>query len=152
MMPRTPQPALKDHEMNAAEVTATIGRPQPAMQSNLHPSTLHQSKARAEVRIRSVTGFDSGEGGFPRRLNDQCRQALRNGAESLACAGLSMQDVVQVTYLMQDADAFPTCFALLRHAFGDARPGATLRLVGGFDEPDMQIELELVARRGPTVR
>lgn len=122
--------------MIGAELSATIERRQPR---GRHP----------EVCIRSVTGFDHEQGRFPSCFSDQCRQALRNGAESLASAGLSMQDVVRVTYLLRDADAFPACFPLLRNAFGDARPGATLRLVYGFDVPDVQIELELVACREP---
>ncbi|MCQ8239439.1 Rid family hydrolase [Rhizosaccharibacter radicis] len=99
-----------------------------------------------EVRIRRVTGFDRRRGGFPSRLSEQCRQALMNGSDSLAAAGLSMQDVVRVVYLVRDADAFPACFPLLRDAFGDARPAATLRLVCDFDVPDVKIELELIAR------
>jgi len=101
---------------------------------------------RQEVRVRRVTGFDRRQGGFSRRLSEQCRQALMNGAQSLEAAGLSMSDVVRVVYLVQDADAFPACFPLLRHAFGDARPALTLRLVGGFDTPGIKIELELFAR------
>ena len=116
------------------------------------PATIERRQFRnhmPEVRVRAVTGYDRGQGRMPRRLSEQCRHALRNGAESLASAGLSMQDVVRVTYLVHDADAFPACFPLLRDAFGTARPGATLRLVGGFDVPGVQIELELVARREP---
>lgn len=101
---------------------------------------------RQEVRVRRVTGFDRRQGGFPRRLSEQCRQALMNGAQSLEAVGLSMSDVVRVVYLVHDADAFPACFPLLRDAFGDARPALTLRLVGGFDTPDVKIELELTAR------
>lgn len=101
---------------------------------------------RQEVRVRRLTGFDREDGGFHHRLSEQCRQALMNGARTLATAGLSMNDVVQVVYLVHDADAFPACLPLLRDAFGDARPGSTLRLVGGFESPDVQIELELVAR------
>jgi len=101
---------------------------------------------RQEVRVRRVTGFDRQEGGFPRRLSEQCRQALLNGAQSLESAGLSMTDVVRVIYLVHDADAFPACFPLLRDAFGSARPAVTLRLVDGFDSPDVKIELELIAR------
>ncbi len=100
----------------------------------------------AEVQVRAVTGYDRRQGRFPHRLADQCRQALMNGAESLASAGLCMQDVVRVIYLVRDADAFPACFPLLRDAFGEARPGATLRVVSCFDRADMQIELELIAR------
>ena len=106
---------------------------------------------KQEVRVRRVTGFDRRKGGFPRRLSEQCRQALMNGAQSLESAGLSMQDVVRVVYLVHDADAFPACFPFLRDAFGDARPAVTMRLVSGFDIPDVQIELELFARgRIPT--
>ncbi len=97
--------------------------------------------------MRRVTGFDRHRNGFPHHLSEQCRQALMNGAQSLAAVGLSMSDVVRVVYLLHDADAFPACFPLLRDAFGDARPAVTLRLVGGFDIPQVKIELELVARQ-----
>jgi enamine deaminase RidA (YjgF/YER057c/UK114 family) len=128
---------LKDDSMPTVEAPA------------ISPSTIERRHSRGrqpEVRVRAVTGFDRGQNQLPRRISEQCRQALRNGAESLASAGLSMQDVVRVTYLVHDTDAFPACFPLLRDAFGDARPGATLRLVTGFDAPGVQIELELVAR------
>ncbi len=106
-----------------------------------------QSRGRqAEVCIRAVNGFDHGRGLFAHRISEQLRQALRNGEESLALAGLCMRDVVRVTYMVHDPDAFPACFPLLRDAFDDARPAATLRVIGGFDRPGMQIELELVAR------
>jgi len=139
LLPKDDSISLDDNmtAMDAsATSTATIERRQPLGR-------------QAEVRVRSVTGFDRGKGRFPGRLSEQCRQALRNGAESLASAGMSMQDVVRVTYLVQDADAFPACFPLLRDAFGDARPAATLRFVGGFEVAGVQIELELIARRGP---
>ena len=106
----------------------------------------HGCGGRHEVRVCRVTGFDHRLGGFPDRLSEQCRQALMNGARSLGAAGLSMRDVVRVVYLLHDADGFPACFPLLRDAFGDARPAATLRLIGGFDIPDVKIELELIAR------
>jgi enamine deaminase RidA (YjgF/YER057c/UK114 family) len=126
--------------------TMAAGRP------GLHTNTIERRQSRtrqSEVRVRSVIGFDRERGRFSRKLSEQCRQALRNGAESLSAAGLSMQDVVRVTYLVRDADAFPACFPLLRDAFGSARPAATLRLVSGFDVADVQIELELLARRAP---
>ncbi len=132
--PRSGQDQAQDCLPRAARVPVTIER--------------RQSRSRQpEVLLRRVTGFDPVRGRFSRHLSEQCRQALRNGAASLASAGLSMRDVVRVTYLMQDADGFPACFPLLRDAFGDARPGAMLHLVSRFDVADMQIELELLARR-----
>ena len=129
----------QDRLLGAARASVTVERRQPLGR-------------QPEVRLRRVTGFDPLRGRFSRHLSEQCRQALRNGAASLASAGLSMRDVVRVTYLMQDADGFPACFPLLRDAFGDARPAATLHLVGGFDVVDMQIELELLARCADTPR
>lgn len=102
---------------------------------------------RRGVRVYSVTGYDRCRHGYPERLFEQCRQALRNGAQSLEAAGLSMSDVVRVVYMVRDPDDFPACFPLLRTAFGDARPASMLRLVGGFDMPDIKLELELTARR-----
>ncbi len=136
-MPVTQRPGddeLQDRSLRAARALVTIERRQTR---GRHP----------EIRLRRVTGFDPVRGRFSRHLSEQCRQALRNGAASLASTGLSMHDVVRVTYLMRDADGFPACFPLLRDAFGDARPAATLFLVGRFDVADMQIELELLARR-----
>lgn len=101
---------------------------------------------RQEVRVRRLTGLDRREGGVSRRLFEQCRQALVTGARTLEASGLSMSDVVRVVYVVHDADAFPSCFPLLRDAFGDARPALTLRVVDGFDTPDVKIELELFAR------
>lgn len=111
-------------------------------------ATTHRNPrdGRREVSVRHVTGFDRCQGGFPQRLSEQCRHALMNGAHSLQAVGLSMSDVVRVVYLLTDGDTFQPCLPLLRDAFGEARPAATLRLVGGFDIPQVKIEIELVAR------
>ncbi len=122
-------------------LSAARGEEQETLRVERHPVS-----GRQEVRVRCITGFDRSQNGFPRRLSEQCRQALANGARSLEAAGLSMQDVVRVIYLVHDADAFPACFPFLRDAFGDARPAATMRLVSGFDIPHVKIELELIAR------
>jgi 2-iminobutanoate/2-iminopropanoate deaminase len=138
MMPHRRKPTFRNDIMTAVEAPA------------LPPGMIERRQSRgrqAEVRVRALTGYDRGQDRMPRRLTEQCRQALRNGADSLASAGLSMEDVVRVIYLVHDTDAFPACFPMLRNAFGDARPGATLRLVSHFDIPGTQIEIELVARR-----
>ncbi|MBE7211310.1 MAG: hypothetical protein INR65_09855 [Gluconacetobacter diazotrophicus] len=100
------------------------------------------------IHLRGITGHDDRER-LADQLSGQCRQALLNASRSLGCAGLSMSDVIRVVYLLRNADAFPSCFPLLRDAFGEARPAATLRLVDGFDAPGIEIELELFARQRP---
>ena len=107
---------------------------------------------RPDVRVRAVASCDAHDSGVwahdggVRAIAEQCRHALRHGVESLARAGLRMEDVVHVTYTVRNPDAFPACFPLLRHAFGDARPMVTLHLVGAADHPAAQIEIELLAR------
>ena len=112
------------------------------------PPASRRDPSGRELHFRGITGRD-GEAGLPDQLSLQCRQALLNASRSLSSAGLSMSDVTRVVYLLRNADAFPSCFPLLRDAFGEARPAATLHLVEGFDAPDIEIELELVAQERP---
>ncbi|MFW7268582.1 hypothetical protein ACMAUO_11510 [Gluconacetobacter sp. Hr-1-5] len=97
-----------------------------------------------EIHVRHLTGIDPRTGGNPPCLKEQCRVALDRGARALARDGYRLQDVTRIIFLMRDTDGFPSCFPLLRDAFGTGRPGTTLRLVTGFDEPGAQIEIELV--------
>ncbi len=99
----------------------------------------------SNVRIRATA--KRGPNRAAGSISEQCRDALRRAAELLAMQGLCMEDVVHVTYIVRDPDAFPACFPLLRHAFGDARPAVTLHLVRASDRPGARIEIELLARR-----
>ncbi|GBR04299.1 hypothetical protein GLI01_22700 [Gluconacetobacter liquefaciens] len=101
-----------------------------------------------EIHVRHLTGIDPRSTGNPPSLKDQCRVALDRGAQALARDGYRLQDVTRIIFMMRDTDGFPSCFPLLRDAFGTGRPGTTLRLVPGFDDPDTQIEIELVV--GPS--
>jgi enamine deaminase RidA (YjgF/YER057c/UK114 family) len=53
--------------------------------------------------------------------------------------------VVRVHYYLLDATDFPSCFPLLRDAFGVARPAATMLVVAGLAAPEMRIEIEATA-------
>ena len=97
--------------------------------------------AGAELRIRGLRDDSAAR----RPMPEQCRRALAYGAELLAGEGGSLGDVVRVVYVLRDPDAFAACYPLLRTAFEDGRPAVALRLVSGFDRPDIDIELDLVA-------
>ncbi|HMR70249.1 MAG TPA: Rid family hydrolase, partial [Rubrivivax sp.] len=77
---------------------------------------------------------------------EQAAQTLRNVESALAQAGASLADVVRVRYLLPDAADFPRCWPVLREAFGETRPAATMMAVGLAD-PRMKIEIEVTARR-----
>jgi len=96
---------------------------------------------RNEVRIMGLTGADPQSRG----IVDQFRRAIDHGAGLLAQSGLSLHDVVRITCLVQDCDAFTGCFGLLREALGPASPIFTLRTVTSFDRDDVALEMELTA-------
>jgi enamine deaminase RidA (YjgF/YER057c/UK114 family) len=56
---------------------------------------------------------------------------------------------VRVTYLLPDAADFEPCWPVLRAAFGDVRPAATM-IVAGLADPRMLIEIQVTAlKRAP---
>jgi enamine deaminase RidA (YjgF/YER057c/UK114 family) len=98
------------------------------------------------VHVAGTTGFDYATMTIADDVVAQCEQALVNIAAVLAEAGASFADVVRVRYLLPERDDFEPCWPLLRRAFGDARPAATMQ-VCGLSDPRMRIEIEVTARR-----
>jgi enamine deaminase RidA (YjgF/YER057c/UK114 family) len=99
------------------------------------------------IYISGTTGFDYQTMTIAPDVAAQCEQALRNIDQALREAGASFTDVVRVRYFLRDADEFRLCFPLLRAAFGEAQPAATMLVVAGFADPAIRIEIEVTARR-----
>ncbi|GBQ28941.1 hypothetical protein HLH34_05295 [Gluconacetobacter azotocaptans] len=97
-----------------------------------------------DIHVHHLTGIDRATGQAGPGLVEQCRLALDHGAAVLARSGHAMQDVTRVVFLLNNTDGFAACFPHLREAFGAGRPATTLRLVPGFDDPEVLIEIELV--------
>ena len=57
-----------------------------------------------------------------------------------------LADVVRVHYILPHANDFPKCWPVLRRAFGDVRPAATM-IEAGLSDPRMKIEIEVTALR-----
>ncbi|MCH4092546.1 Rid family hydrolase [Acetobacter sp.] len=98
------------------------------------------------MRVRRLRGFDSRTGDFPPRISDQCRLAFSAGDAALSSRGASLQDVVRVVYLVKDASKLSSCGSFTSNALGDNRPAITVLVVEKFDRPEIEIELELIAR------
>lgn len=98
------------------------------------------------VHVSGTTGYDYATGAISPDVVEQCRQALRNIGWALGEAGAGFADVVRVRYYLLRAEDFPPCFPLLREAFGQARPAATMLVVAGLAAPEMRIEIEALAR------
>lgn len=75
----------------------------------------------------------------------RCRGRFHRG-RALHEAKCAFADVVRVHYLLPDRADFEPCWPVLRRAFGEVRPAATM-LMCGLADPRMRIEIEVYARR-----
>jgi enamine deaminase RidA (YjgF/YER057c/UK114 family) len=100
-----------------------------------------------QVFVSGTTGFDYATMTIEDDVVAQAEQALRNVAAALEEAGCTTADVVRVRYLLPRRDDFEPCWPVLRRAFGDIRPAATMH-VCGLSDPRMRIEIEVDAVRG----
>lgn len=101
------------------------------------------------VFVSGTTGFDYATMTIDDDVVAQAAQCIRNIDAALREAGCTLADVVRVRYLLPDADDFPACWPVLREAFGEDRPAATMMAVGLADRR-MKIEIEVTAlRTGP---
>lgn len=98
------------------------------------------------VHVSGTTGFDYATMTISDDVVEQAQQALANIASALEKAGVSFADVVRVRYLLPDRADFEPCWPLLREAFGDVRPAATM-MCCGLSDPRMRIEIEVTAHR-----
>ncbi|MGW4547441.1 GNAT family N-acetyltransferase [Streptomyces violaceorubidus] len=99
------------------------------------------------VHVSGTTGFDYASMTISEDVVEQAEQCLRNIGAALAEAGCAFADVVRVRYLLPAREDFEPCWPVLRRAFGQVRPAATMMVCGLADER-MRIEIEVDARRG----
>lgn len=96
------------------------------------------------ILVSGTTGFDYRTMTISGDVREQAEQALENIDEALAEAGASVADVVRVRYLLPVRRDFETCIPVLRRAFGEVRPAATMQVCGLSDDR-MRIEIEVTA-------
>ena len=96
------------------------------------------------VYVSGTTGFDYATMTIADDVVAQAEQCLRNITAALTEAGCTLADVVRVRYLLPDRADFEPCWPVLRKAFGEVRPAATM-LVCGLSDPRMRIEIEVDA-------
>jgi enamine deaminase RidA (YjgF/YER057c/UK114 family) len=96
------------------------------------------------VFVSGTTGFDYVTMTISDDIAEQAAQCLRNIETALAQAGASMRDVVRVRYILPNAADFPATWPVLRAAFGEIRPAATM-FEAKLADPRMKIEIEVDA-------
>lgn len=97
------------------------------------------------VHVAGCTGTNAETGVLPEDVVEQCRNTLATVEKALLAAGTDLSQVLRVHYILPDRDDFEPCWPLLRAAFGDNPPAATMFQAGLID-PRMKIEIEVTAR------
>jgi len=98
------------------------------------------------VHVSGTTGFDYETGTISGRVVEQATRALENIEAALEEAGCSLADVVRVRYMFPNRHDFEPCWPVLREAFAEARPAATMMSCDLID-PRIRVEIEVTARR-----
>lgn len=96
------------------------------------------------VLVSGTTGFDYASMTIEDDVVAQAEQTIRNIERALSEAGASLADVVRVHYILPSAADFPACWPVLKRAFGEVRPAATM-IEAGLSDPRMKIEIEVTA-------
>ncbi|WP_095590098.1 RidA family protein [Actibacterium ureilyticum] len=97
------------------------------------------------VHVSGCTGADPETGVIPTDVVDQCRNTLATIEKALKAAGSDFTQALRVNYILPDRADFEPCWPLLRAAFGDNPPAATM-IQAGLIVPEMKIEIEVTAR------
>jgi enamine deaminase RidA (YjgF/YER057c/UK114 family) len=97
------------------------------------------------VFVAGTTGFDCATMEIAEDVAAQAEQTFRNIDAALRQAGVTMDDVVRVRYILPDGADWPACWPVTRTWLGAAAPASTM-LVAGLQDPRMKIEIEVTAR------
>ncbi|HYL36846.1 MAG TPA: RidA family protein [Bryobacteraceae bacterium] len=102
------------------------------------------------VFVSGTTGFDYEAMTISDDVIEQAEQCLRNIEKALAEAGSRWAEVVRVRYILPRVEDFEPCWPVLRRYFGVVRPAATM-IAAGLSDPRMKIEIEVTAKKAPTI-
>ena len=81
---------------------------------------------------------------IPEDIVGQCASALEAIGKALAEAGAGFADIVRVNYYLPDMAEFEQCWPLLKQAFGENPPAATVTECN-LITPQDRIEIEVTA-------
>ncbi|MEB2317279.1 MAG: RidA family protein [Pseudomonadota bacterium] len=96
------------------------------------------------IHVSGTTGFDYATMTIDPDPVAQTRQAFSNIAAALHQAGVGLDDVIRVRYLLTDAALFERLAPVFAEHLGRAAPAATAVVVGLVDAR-MHIEIEVTA-------
>lgn len=96
--------------------------------------------------VSGTTGYDYDTMTMPESVEAQTRNIFGTIARALGEAGLSLDDVVRVRYIITDSAYQDAVFSVTGEMLGAIRPAATM-IVAGLIRPEMKVEIEVTAKR-----
>ena len=98
------------------------------------------------VFVAGTTGFDYSSMTLADGMAAQTEQCFKNIESALKQAGVSLADVVRVTYVLPSFAELELAKPIMRKFLGDVRPAAMM-ISAGLIDPRMKIEIEVTARK-----
>ena len=97
--------------------------------------------------VAGTTGYDYATMTMPADVTSQTRNCFKTIETALKEAGFAMADIVRATYYVTDVKYADALFAVSGEVLGDIRPAATMLVVAGLLKPEMEVEIEVTAKR-----
>lgn len=98
------------------------------------------------IFVSGTTGYNYNTMKISESVEEQADQCIKNIIEALGKANSNLGEVVQILYILPNADDFPKCWPILKKYFGDIRPAATM-MSAGLANINMKIEIQVTAIR-----
>jgi 2-iminobutanoate/2-iminopropanoate deaminase len=107
----------------------------------------HAVETRAGARMLHVSGQvgESPQGELPPDFQGQCHQALSNVTDALAAAGMTLHDIVKMSFYLVRREDMRDLVAVRKARLDGVRPAITTVIVAGLVSPDWLVEIDVVA-------
>ena len=117
------------------------------VQEPYHGIYAHGVETRAGARILHVSGQVgvSPDGHLAPDFHGQCRQALANLEAVLKSAGMSLTDIVKMSFFLVRREDMDGLVEVRKELLDGVRPAITTVYVAGLVSPDWLVEVEAVA-------
>jgi enamine deaminase RidA (YjgF/YER057c/UK114 family) len=97
------------------------------------------------VWVSGTTGYDYRTMTIAEDVVAQATQCFENIAEALAKAGVTLDDVVRVLFIVPRREDWEPCWPVVKQYLGVAKPTSTL-IHAGLQTDAMRIEVEVTAK------
>ncbi|MDG1728337.1 MAG: RidA family protein [Algibacter sp.] len=96
------------------------------------------------IFVSGTTGYNYETMTISDDIVEQVEQCFINIKDTLEKVDANLSDIVRVTYILTDANAFKKCWPILQKYLGTIKPAATMFSAGLADD-NMKIEIQVTA-------